>query len=169
MTLNPLVCRSAAVKHLELSARARGSERFHYEVMRRAAPELVPLPFYQDGWAPEIVASSPVPIPPRPMPRRRPSSWRRAAARLAKPVRRQPTPTIAAPRSTNPGWAFLDDERGAIIALFRDAERRTNMASICDLDTMITFARTSEPIRQLGTARQMTNAIGVALALLNIT
>src|SRR5207247_4830099 len=46
----PLLDRSAALKHLELTPGARDSERVHREVLQRTTPELLSVPLLNDCW-----------------------------------------------------------------------------------------------------------------------
>lgn len=87
--VNPLLTALAAKKILELSPAARCTERFHYEVMRRAAPELVSIPFLNDSWDPALEASDgeiPVEqVPPAPSASAPPTASPRAvASRMAR-------------------------------------------------------------------------------------
>jgi hypothetical protein len=173
--INPLAVRVAATKHLELSVAARSAERFHYEVMRRAAPALTRLAFFDDGWAPDIVAGAPEPLPAQRAarePARAPA--RRSALRsLGRAVvRRQPgtaapSKPAPAPKSSNQGWRFLDEQRAEIDDLFQRAGRDTPLGQIGAVDALRALVHDVGPIRKLGPARQLVNAVGVALVLLN--
>jgi hypothetical protein len=148
VTINPLVSRKAAQKNLELSAPARRSERFHFEVMRRAAAELVLIPFLNDVWAPELAASSSLDLPQSPFPM------------TVKPTGRAIHPG-------NPGWRFLETERRAIDRLFKEADKRTEMGSVCDMKKLRRYARSSRPLTKFGEIREIVGAVGVALTLLD--
>ncbi len=63
LVLNPLLSCSAARAYFELSHSARASERLHYEVMRRTAPELLVVPFVRDCWSRSIRDESAVELP----------------------------------------------------------------------------------------------------------
>jgi hypothetical protein len=190
--VNPLALRAAAIKNTELSVRARNVERFHFEVMQRAAPELVALPFYKDAWSPEVVATSsidppsasipvkaPAPADARPVPlARRLRAFVGASAAgksLRSAVRRKPAASAApvasarpAPpaRTSNDAWSLLDNERDRIHLVLEEAARATNIGMICDVDKVRATLRDEGPIRRLGVAREITNVIGVALTLL---
>ena len=53
--ISPLVDANCAANLLRLRPDARGMERFHYEVMRRTAPEILHIPFYNDAWDERLV------------------------------------------------------------------------------------------------------------------
>ena len=114
INVNPLLLAVAAKKNMELSSAARAAGRFHFEVMRRAAPELVGLPFLNDTWPSSIREHSPVALAPAPFPT------------PEKPVGRVIT-------GRNKGWPLMEHESAAIGALFKDARRHTDMGTICDL------------------------------------
>jgi hypothetical protein len=148
VTLNPLVSRMAAQKNLELSAAARSSERFHFEVTRRAAAELVVIPFLNDRWAPELAAGSSLDLPQHPFPT------------AVKPTGRAIHPG-------NPGWQFLETERKTFDHLFKEADKHTEMGSVCDMKKLRRVARSSRPMTRFGEIREMIGAVGVALTLLD--
>ena len=148
VTINPLVSRLAAQKNLELSATARHRERFHFEVMRRAAPELVPIPFLNDWWAPELAGDSSLALPQTPFPT------------TVKPTGRAIHPA-------NPGWQFLETERKTIERLFKEADKHTDMDSVCDMKKLRRYAKSSRPMTKFGEIREMVGAVGVALTLLD--
>jgi hypothetical protein len=170
--INPLLMQEAWRKCLQLSPAARRAERFHFEVMRRAAPELVTLPFYEDGWAPEIVASSSLALPVRPLPgqpRASRSSLRRSPlVRQVRAVLKRRSPPARAPqrRTATEAWSFLERDRDAIASLIDEAARETAFDTICDAKRLRRAVQSSEPFVRVGRARQVTNAVGVALTLL---
>ena len=147
VTIHPLVSRMAAQKNLELSAVARRNERFHFEVMRRAAPDLVVIPFLNDCWAPELAVDSPLDLPQHPF------------ATAVKPVGR-------AIHQANPGWQFLETERRTIDGLFKEAAKRTEMDSVCDMKKLRRYAKSSRPMTKFGEIRELVGAVGIALTLL---
>jgi hypothetical protein len=148
VNINPLVSRGAAAKNLELSAAARRSERFHFEVMCRAAPELVLVPFLNDVWAPELAAGSSFELPQSPF------------ATAVKPTGR-------VLHQGNPGWRFFEIEGKAIDQLFREASKRTDMGAVCDMKKLRRYARSSRPLTRFGEIREMVGAVGTALTLLD--
>ncbi len=123
---------------------ARGSERFHFEVMRRAAPELVGLPFLNDGWAPAIRAGSPLPL-------------------ATGPFEASVTPTGRVLTGRNPGWRLMEHDEKTLARLFRDA-RRTAMADICDLRKLRRVGREASRIKKSASVKELHSSIGVALA-----
>jgi len=146
INLNPLLLTHAARKNAELSVAARGSERFHFEVMRRAAPELVGLPFLNDVWAPAIQAGAPVPL-------------------ASDPFEATVQPTGRVLTGRNPGWRLMEHEEKALARLFRDA-RRTAMSDICDLRRLRRIGRDASQIKKSASVKELHSSIGVALALL---
>jgi hypothetical protein len=163
VNINPLALRLGAMKNFELSQRARTAERFHFEVMRRAAPELVALPFFVDVWSRDIVAGSPIALPTV-------SYAGRALARARRPLgaaRRTLAPwTLGRRTNLNRGWTLLAKERKAIQDLFEAAARETDMGAVYDLDRLRNLVRGDRTIGGRSASDQMVNAIGVALTLL---
>ena len=147
INLNPLLLTLAARKNTELSSAARGSERFHFEVMRRAAPELVGVPFLNDVWAPSIAADAPVEVASEPFPV------------TVKPIGRVIT-------GRNPGWALMEHEEKAIAALFKEAARKTDMGAICDMRKLQRVARHASKLTKSAQVKELHSSIGTALALL---
>ena len=148
--LNPLLSSTAAKKNVELAAEPRRRELFHFEVMRRAAPELVGLPFLKDTWAPELAASSPIELAPEPWPT------------TTKDLTRTLT-------MTRPSWPFLEHESAAIVELFREAGRQTDLRAICKLWRLRRVARKSPELRNLARVKELFSSIGAALTLLDRT
>jgi hypothetical protein len=148
MNVNPLPLPEAVRKNLELSTEARSNERFHFEVMRRAAPELVALPFLNDVWAPEIAATSEMDLPREPFP-----------AVVEVPARAM-TPWQ---------WRFLESQSKEITRLFKDAARETEMGTICDMRRLRRVARRSDQLEKLVDAKALLSAVLVALTLLERT
>jgi hypothetical protein len=147
VNVNPLLLAHAARKNTELSVVARGSERFHFEVMRRAAPVLVDLPFLNDVWAPAIQADAPGALAPEPF---------RASA---EPTRRKLT-------GGNPGWRLMEHDEKALARLFRDAARHTDMSDICDMRKLRRIGRDAAELTKSAQVKELHSSIGVALALL---
>lgn len=61
--VNPVLSATVAETVLQLGPRAREDERFHYEVMRRAAPELLSVPFVKQRWSDTILAEDRTGLP----------------------------------------------------------------------------------------------------------
>jgi len=139
----PLLSPAAARKNMELSVKARSSDRFHFEVMRRAAPELVQVPFLGDTWGPSIAATSPVDLPKEPF-----------------PVQLAPTEQVL----HGSKWRFIEAESDRICEIFSEAERETRMGDICDLATLRTAVR-ADGLKG-GEVKELFSSIGVAIALL---
>ena len=66
INVTPLLSSAAVGSCLRLSPDVRGSDRLHFEVISRAAPELLSIPFLNDVWAPEIVDAADVDLPTEP-------------------------------------------------------------------------------------------------------
>jgi hypothetical protein len=148
--VNPLLSSPAAKKNLELSMEARTSERFHFEVMRRAAPELVTVPFLSDTWADAIADDSPVDLPRDPYP---------STVNATKRVLTQ----------RNQGWPFLETQSKAIASLFKEASRETDMAAVCDMRKLRKVARHSARLKKFAEVKELFSGVGVALVLLGRT
>jgi hypothetical protein len=144
INVNPLLLPTATRKILELPLEIRGSERFHFEVMRRAAPELVAVPFLNDVWAPEIAADSEIDLPREPYP-----TAVEASGRTMKTWQ----------------WRFLNTQGKTIAALFKDAAHNTDMGAICDMRKLRRIARRSDQIKRVIDAKAVLSSILVALAL----
>ena len=143
--MNPLLLPVAARKNLELSLEVRSSERFHFEIMRRAAPELVVVPFLNDVWAPEIAADFEIELPREPFP-----TAIEASAHTLKAWQ----------------WRFLEHEGKAIASVFKDADRSTDMSTICDMRKLRRRARRAGELERVIDAKAVLSAIVVSLALL---
>jgi hypothetical protein len=147
VTINPLSSAFAARKVLELSLDARTNERFHLEVMRRTAPELIDIPLFRNHWA---GAHSP------------------HRAEASSRLNHQPSPPdIHMLTRHRPIWSFLESEGDAIVELFEDAARHTAMTGICDIGKVIALARRSGELRD-ARARELFCCIGVAISMLGL-
>lgn len=116
--------------------------------MRRAAPELVGLPFLKDTWAPELAASSPIELAQEPWP----TTAKTSAFALSQ---------------NRPSWPFLEHESRAILELFKQAGRETDLGSICTLWRLRRVARKSPELRKIARVKELFSGIGVALTLLD--
>ena len=145
INVNPLLLPAAVRKNLELSLAVQTSERFHFEVMRRAAPELVAVPFLNDAWADEIVATSDIEVPREPFP-----TAIEASARTMKTWQ----------------WRFLNTQGRQIAHLFKDAARCTDMGGICNMRKLRRLAQHGDRLERVVDAKSLFSAVAVALALL---
>jgi hypothetical protein len=145
INVNPLLLAAVARKNLELSLDVQGTERLHFEVMRRAAPELISVPFLNDTWAPAIAHDSEVELPREPYP-----TTVEASGRTLKTWQ----------------WRFLASEGRAMARLFKDAARDTDMDAICDMRKLRRVARHSDHLEKVVDAKAVLSAVVVALALL---
>lgn len=146
LSINPLLSQLAVAKNNELSVSARSAERFHFEVMRHAAPELVTFPFLHDTWAPEIVAGSPLPLATEPfeltLHPRRARSW------------------------GNPGWNLLDSQQLEIEKLFHQAMHKTEMDQICDMGKLKRIAKRAGQLEKSAAIKELFSCIGTSITLL---
>ena len=145
ITVNPLFLPAAVKKNLELSARTRSSERLHFEVMRRAAPELVAVPFLDDVWSDQLTTDTSVDLP-------------------RDPYRTEVTPTTRT--LTTWQWPFLESEGRAIEMLLDQAAHQTDMSVICDMKRLKRIGRRSARLQNKVKARALLSGICVALTLL---
>ncbi|MBV9920183.1 MAG: hypothetical protein JOY78_04895, partial [Pseudonocardia sp.] len=145
INLVPLLAPRTARKNMELAPKVRSSDRFHFEVIRRAAPELLTVPFVGDTWDAQVTKTAPVDLPSEP--------W---------PVSVAPTQHVLA----RPKWDFLEHEAKRIDAVFADAKRQTEMGEICDIRRLRRKLRRSPTLLAPG-AKELFSALGVALALLD--
>jgi hypothetical protein len=143
INLVPLLAPRTARKNMELAPAVRSSDRFHFEVIRRTAPELLSVPFVNDTWDARVTATSPVDLP---------GPW---------PVTVEPTQQVLA----RPKWDFLEHERRRIDRVFADAKRETDIGSICDVRRLRWKLRRAPKLMAPG-AKELFSALGVALALL---
>jgi hypothetical protein len=181
VSVNPLLTQLAVQKNCELSVAARADERFHYEVMRRAAPELVDLPFLDDEWSPNLTGGHASSAEPRrgryvtPSPARK--GWRtlgRRRRRAATADRGKPPPlprasdgrsaTRAAP--TNPGWLLVDRDAAGIEQLFERAAHETALGEVCDIERLVGVARGAVALHRSADVKQLFSCIGTVLVLL---
>ena len=154
--------------------------------MRRAAPELVDVPFLQNRWQRALRAQS------RMVARGagRLSVERLAFERYAIPGRVRnglrlaalaPRPPIprerlrALGRATRPTpsrllktwqWRFLGAEAGAIADLLDRAARDTSLPEVCDVDRLVALGRGAGEVTDPLEARTLLSAVSVALTLL---
>ena len=143
INVTPLLLAAAAKKNMELSSTARAEGRFHFEVMRRAAPELVVLPFLNDTWSRNILEHSQLELATEPF------------LTPDKPVGRVIT-------ARNKGWPLMEHESAAIGALFKDASRHTDMGVICDLRKLRRVARVSGELTASAKVKELHSAMGAA-------
>jgi hypothetical protein len=145
INVTPLLSPTAVAACLRLSPEARSSDRLHFEVISRAAPELLSIPFLNDVWASEIQAGSKIDLPTEPF----------------------PTPSKVTMQTLRPTkWLFLDEQADEIERLFDAAATETEMSAICDLDALKRLVREPASLRRKGAAHEMYSCIGVALTLL---
>jgi hypothetical protein len=148
INVTPLLSPTAVRACLRLSPEVRGSDRLHFEVIARAAPELLSVPFLNDVWAPEIVAASELELPTEPF----------------------PTPAKVTARALRPTqWTHLEQEADAIERLFDAAAAETDMPVFCDLEKLQRLVHEPATLRRKGAARELYSCIGVALTLLGRT
>jgi hypothetical protein len=144
ISLNPLLSPAVAMKYMELSPRVRATDRLHFEVIHRTAPELLEVPILNDVWAPALANDAAVELPTEPFHSEMPVSARTLRSRR---------------------WDFLATERATIERVFDDADRHTEMAAICDMEKLKAVVRRHDDLRNIE-LKAVESSLAVALALL---
>lgn len=184
--VNPLLTPVGLRANARLNGPARQRERFHHEVMRRAAPELVEVPFLQNRWQRALRAQARmVASGAGPLSRERLAFQRyavsgrvrnglRLAALAPRPlVPRERLRTIG--RATRPTpsrllktwqWRFLGSQAPAIGELFDRAARDTPLGEVCDVDRLVALGRGAGDVTDPLVGRTLLSAVSVALAML---
>jgi hypothetical protein len=144
ITLAPLALRLAVAKQMELTPRARASQRLIFEVMIRVSPELAALGFMNDTWSDELIASSPIPVATQPF-----------------PATHKPSPSTMLP------WQhrFVEHEANEIKQLLDEADHETDIGLILDV-SRVKAAVDSVASLTTPELRQIISTVGVASALL---
>ena len=190
---NPLVSFVATNLYSELSLHARSTDRLHYEVMRRLAPDLAALPFVGQVWRPEIRAIATQELASAPFEGSRPTPtapprWKRHRLPLgdSATVRRARTTKRAAqahlewrarvdwlagsrwsPPRVHPydsTFQLVTETPGEVIALLREAAD-AGLAEICRVERLCGLVARPGRLTQ-PEELQITSAIGVAMLLL---
>ncbi|MCC5950526.1 MAG: hypothetical protein JJU45_00370 [Acidimicrobiia bacterium] len=181
--LNPLLAMVGAQASMRLAPDARAMERFHYEVMRRAAPELLDVPFLDDEWDPRVrqrgdgVQAPTVPPPPddalasaffAPSGLEWPAQRSERSEELALPEGASPLdePSDTVHRTKQWQWRFLGSQQDEMRALFRRAASDTGLGEICDVDRLDAVAERAGSIRANVDAKTLISAVGISLSLL---
>jgi hypothetical protein len=145
ININPLLSPFVAGKIGELSPEARASERFHFEVMLRAAPELLSVPLLDDGWSASITESSPVPLP----------------------AHAPPPPVTSTTRVMKTWqWPFLEGQGDAIEEVLVEAQHTTAFAEVCDVDKLRRKVRQAATFNVNHKGKALIAGLAVAMALL---
>jgi hypothetical protein len=145
ININPLLSPVVARKIGELAPEARGSEQFHYEILMRAAPELLSVPLVGDGWSPELAERSPVELPPKPV-----QIEKVASTRVMKSWQ----------------WPFLESEVEPIEAVLVDAQKNTDFSGICDVPRLRRQFRKADTFDVNHKGKALISGLAVAMALL---
>ena len=149
MRISPLLDSVCAGEYLRLSSEIRTAEKFHYEIMRRAARSLLSVPFYRDHWNEGVI--SPV------------HRFRRSVStRLGRAPQlwmEEPAP----PRRWQ--WDFAKTQRRAVADLMGRAER-VGLGEILDLGRATRWALSEEPLRDVVTVKTLLSLAAVCLFLL---
>lgn len=163
INVNPLIQPALAQKVLEVPLAVRQEERFHFEIMRRAAPELVGIPFLDDTWAAAVRDGSPLPLPAKPFPtavRTRTGLLGRVWARTRGRGRARRPAAVLRPEPyrylTLPGMDQLIDR----------AADETAMGSVCDMARLAELARDPDRIGSAAEVKSFLSCVAMALALL---
>jgi hypothetical protein len=145
INVNPLLSATVARKVAELDLSVRATERLHFEVLWRTAPELLTVPFLGDTWAPEIHERSPVMLPREPF-----------------PVERKPTTRLM--KSWQ--WPFLETQVSEIEELFVEAKRHTAFGQLCNVPRLRQAERNAGSFNNNVKGKALVSAVGIALTLL---
>ncbi|MGZ4709079.1 MAG: hypothetical protein ACXWBN_10110 [Acidimicrobiales bacterium] len=189
---NPLVSFVATSLYSELSLHARSTDRLHYEVMRRLAPDLAALPFVGQVWRPEIRAMATQELATAPFERSLPTPvaaprWKRQrlplgnspAVRRARSAKRSAQERLAwrarvdwlagsrwSPPPAKPHdrtFELVTQEPAAVVALLREAAD-AGLAEICRVDRLCGLVERPGRLTQ-PEELQITSSIGVAMLL----
>lgn len=142
VTVNLLSSPKAARAAAALTAEAANSRRFHYEVIRRTAPELVSIPFFDDRWPDEIVTEGEFDFSREPF----------------------PAPKVAITQAIRSWqWEFLATESEAIDRLFAEGAD-TVLGDIYRIDDLRAAARRAPEMKRAVDAKAILSAVAIALA-----
>ena len=142
VTVNLLSSPPAARAAAALTAEAANSRRFHYEVIRRTAPELVSIPFFDDRWPDEIVTEGEFDFSREPF----------------------PAPKVAITQAIRSWqWEFLATESEAIDRLFAEGAD-TVLGDIYRIDDLRAAARRAPEMKRAVEAKAILSAVAIALA-----
>ena len=138
--ISPLLDANCAAKILRLTPDARRVERFHYEVMRRTAPEILHIPFYNDAWSGRLVET--------------PGNTSRSA----------PHGKTEAAK----GWQFdfAETQRENVACLLRRAADR-GLAEIVDIGTAVQWTLSADPKRDVVAVKTLLSLAATSLMLLD--
>ena len=130
---------------------------------KRAAPELVGIPFLDDTWAAAVRVGSPLPLPAKPFPtavRTRTGLLGRVWARTRGRGRARRPAAVLRPEPyrylTLPGMDQLIDR----------AADETAMGSVCDMARLAELARDPDRIGSAAEVKSFLSCVAMALALL---
>lgn len=147
ININPLASAFTLAKVFECSAEVTNSGRFHYEIMKRAAPELVTVPFLGDTWSEQVAATSEFDLPRKPF-----------------PTTVELTPQVL----TSWKWEFMASQESAMDELFAEAAS-TELAEVCDVAKLRKAARRAGELKKTSEVKALLSGICLSLTLLGRT
>lgn len=145
INVNPLMAPTANRKITELALHSRDIECFHFEVMRRAAPELLTVPFLDQTWSPELAQRSGIDLPTDSYHTVRDS----AGTRWKKPQK----------------WRLLDEEGQMLDAVFESATD-VGLDEVCDVRRLREVIGDPPVATRNTEAKTLYSLLGISIALL---
>ncbi len=139
----PLLSAKVARKTFELSTKSRVDELIHFEIMRRAAPELTSIPFLGDVWNARIRAENPS---------------------LSLPDHAEKKPMI---KATTHEWkeVFVKREVSNICAMIKDAAASTQISEIINVASLIKKINEKQGNWLVSEVKAILSVIGIAFTL----
>ena len=134
---------------LELAPEVRATEKFHYEIMRRVAPALLHVPFYQDRWNNHLVPPS-----------RR--IWDSLKVRFGAV---EPLLVEKPPPQKGWQWDFAETSRGRTASLLSQARDR-GLEEVLDVDRAMEWVSADGPMRDMQNVKTFLSLTAICLMLL---
>ena len=141
---------AGALEFLRLPPDVRPMEKFHYEVMRRTAPSLLKVPFYQDRWNRRLIPRS-----------RR--VWIALKTRFGMD---EPVLGAKATGGRSWQWNFAETQAEQVIRLMERA-MDVGLAEAVDVDKAIGWARSSGPRENAASVKSLLSLAAICLVLLD--
>ena len=142
----PLLSPQVARAVFRMSPLARSHERFHFEVMRRAAPELAAAPFLQATWHPDLRRGDSCPFANDP--------WRGSCRIKARSIQSWQ-------------WDFVEQQRTEIAELLTEADRAAQLAPVFDVVRLSKLVMNAE-WKHVIEIKTVLSAIGIAISVLGL-
>ena len=147
--VSPLLELVCAREFLKSASLARRAERFHYEIMRRAAPKVVDVPFYRDQWHEELMSAT----------RRYRLAIKRRLGMSRSLWGEVPNP----PRRWQ--WAFAETQRESVAALLARA-KHVGLEEVVDVPAAIEWTNSDAPLVSNVNVKTLLSLASVSLTLL---